>query len=106
MASFRKHLHRCSCGRYRGCHLPCQLTDEVVGGDGCTLSPHCDLTGRVQLGKGVFLGTHAVVLPGGRVGEFATVGAGSVVLQKVRPHTTVIGVPAKLLCMKNEDNSV
>jgi sugar O-acyltransferase (sialic acid O-acetyltransferase NeuD family) len=92
-------------GRYVTLNVGSTIGHDVVVGDGCTLSGHCDLTGGVQLGKGVFFGSHAVVLPGGRVGDFATVGAGSVVLRKVRPHTTVMGVPAKLLYSNKEDES-
>ena len=68
---------------------------DVVIGDGCTLNAHSDVTGCAKLGEGVFLGSHAVVLPNARVGDYAVVGAGSVVLKKVRPNTSVMGVPAK-----------
>ena len=43
------------------------------------------------------MGSHASILPGGRVGDEAVVGAGSVVLKNVEPGSTVIGVPAKVL---------
>ena len=68
---------------------------DVIIGDGSTLSCHCDVTGRARLGEGVFMGTHAAVLPGVVVGDYAKVGAGSVAIQNVRPHTTVMGVPAR-----------
>lgn len=68
---------------------------DATIGDGCTLSGHCDVTGFVSLGEGVFMGTHAAVLPGTVVGDYAVIGAGSVVLKKVRPNATVFGVPAK-----------
>lgn len=70
---------------------------DVTTGDACTLSPHADLGGHSKLGEGVFLGTHADVLPGAIVGDYAKVGAGSVVLKKVEPHTTVVGVPARVV---------
>jgi sugar O-acyltransferase (sialic acid O-acetyltransferase NeuD family) len=72
----------------------CVGHDAVVG-DGCTLSPHCDLGGACRLGEGVFMGTHAVVLPSATVGDFAVIGAGSVVLRKVQARATVVGVPAR-----------
>lgn len=68
--------------------------DSVIG-EGTTLSPHADVTGHVRLGKCVFLGSHASVLPSVVVEDFAVVGAGSVVLRKVPPKTTVVGLPAK-----------
>lgn len=68
--------------------------DSVVS-DGCTVSSHVDITGRVRLGEGVFLGSHASVLPGVSVGDFAVIGAGSVVLRDVPARATMMGVPAK-----------
>jgi len=59
------------------------------------LSSHSDVTGYAQLGTGVFLGSHAAVLPRVRIGNYATVGAGSVVIHHVKTETTVMGVPAK-----------
>lgn len=68
---------------------------DAVLGDGCTLSPHADVTGWAVLGEGVFLGSHASILPKACVADYTVVGAGSVVLKKTEPHSTVVGVPAK-----------
>lgn len=68
---------------------------DAVIGDGCTLSAHVDITGGVQLGRGVFLGSHASVLPKMKVGDFAKIGAGSVVVRNVPSRGVVFGVPAK-----------
>jgi len=67
---------------------------DAVLGHGTTLSAHCDVTGCVTLGEGVFLGSHASVLPGKKVSDYAKIGAGSVVVRKVSPRTSVMGVPA------------
>jgi serine O-acetyltransferase len=45
----------------------------------------------------VLIGAGAKVLGNVRVGEGAKIGAGSVVLEDVPPHTTVAGVPAKIV---------
>jgi len=71
-------------------------------GDGCTLSGHVDVTGGARLGRGVFLGSHACVLPLAEVGDFSIVGAGSVVLKRVRPNTTVMGVPAQKIMLPRQ----
>lgn len=68
---------------------------DAVIDDGVTVCAHCDVNGHAHIERGVFLGSQAVVLPGARVCEFATVGAGSVVLRKVPAGQTVFGVPAK-----------
>ncbi len=68
---------------------------DAIIGDACTLSGFAEVTGKTILGTGVFMGSHACVLPGVRVGDFAKIGAGSVVTRHVKPNTTVMGVPAK-----------
>jgi serine O-acetyltransferase len=48
-----------------------------------------------KIRRGVLLGAGATVLGNIEVGEGAKVGAGSIVLDPVAPHTTVVGVPAR-----------
>ncbi len=50
-----------------------------------------------KIGDGVMIGAGAAILGNIRVGECAKVGAGSVVLDDVPAHTTVVGVPAKVV---------
>jgi serine O-acetyltransferase len=47
--------------------------------------------------KGVLIGAGAKVLGRVEIGECAKIGAGSVVLDSVQPHTTVAGVPATVV---------
>ena len=50
-----------------------------------------------KVGNGVLISAGAKILGNICVGEGAKVGAGSVVLDDVPPHTTVAGVPAKII---------
>jgi serine O-acetyltransferase len=50
-----------------------------------------------KIGDGVLISAGAKILGNIRVGEGAKVGAGSVVLEDVPEHTTVAGVPAKIV---------
>jgi len=50
-----------------------------------------------KIGDGVLISAGAKILGNIRVGEGAKIGAGSVVLEDVPPHTTVAGVPAKIV---------
>jgi len=63
-------------------------------GDGCTISSFCDLTGFASLGEGVFLGSHVVIAPSVSVGDYARIGAGSVVLKDIPANSLAFGTPA------------
>jgi len=55
------------------------------------------LAGGASIGEGVLLALHSVVLPSLHIGEWSTVGSGAVVTKNVKPHTTVVGTPARIL---------
>ena len=48
-----------------------------------------------KVGNGVMIGANASVLGNIRIGDGAKIGAGSVVVEDVPAHTTVVGVPAR-----------
>lgn len=50
-----------------------------------------------KISRGVLIGAGAKVLGSIRIGEGAKIGAGSVVVKEVPPHSTVTGVPASIL---------
>lgn len=50
-----------------------------------------------KIGRGVMIGAGAKILGNIRVGKGAKIGAGSVVLKDVPEHTTVAGIPAKVV---------
>jgi serine O-acetyltransferase len=51
--------------------------------------------------RGVLLSAGAKILGNIEIGEYSRVGAGSVVLKDVPPHTTVAGVPARVIGKAN-----
>lgn len=53
--------------------------------------------------QGVLIGAGAKLLGDIEVGEFAKIGAGSVVLEDVPAHTTVVGVPARVIGLAPKD---
>lgn len=74
----------------------------VLGNDisilhGVTLGGSGKETGdrHPKIGDGVMIGAQASVLGNIRVNECAKIGAGSVVVEDVPAHTTVVGVPAR-----------
>jgi sugar O-acyltransferase (sialic acid O-acetyltransferase NeuD family) len=67
---------------------------DTAIGDWCEISGHCGINGRAVLEEGVFLGSHVAILPGVRIRAYAYVGAGSIVLKRVKPGVKVFGNPA------------
>jgi acetyltransferase-like isoleucine patch superfamily enzyme len=52
---------------------------------------------QTTIRRGAYLGLGSTILAGVTVGEFAIVGAGSVVTADVAPYTMVAGVPARVV---------
>jgi acetyltransferase-like isoleucine patch superfamily enzyme len=52
--------------------------------------------------KGASIGANSTILPNIKIGEFALIGAGSVVTKKVLPQELVIGNPAKRIGWVNQ----
>jgi len=67
---------------------------DTAFGDFAQISGSCEINGRAIVEEGAFLGSHATILPGVRVGAYAFVGAGSVVLKSVKAGVKVFGNPA------------
>ncbi len=68
------------------------LQGVTLGGTG-----KADQDRHPKIGEGVLIGAGAIVLGNIKVGECARIGAGSVVVKEVPPHTTVAGVPARII---------
>lgn len=78
-----------------------QLDHHNVVGPCATIDPGVVTAGNVTIGTCAQIHTGAIVKNRIRIGEDAVVGAGAVVIRDVEPATTVVGVPARLLC-RNE----
>lgn len=61
------------------------------------IGPKCCISGYTKIGKGVTMGALASTYPGITVGDYATIGMNSSAIRRVKPNTTVVGVPAKVL---------
>lgn len=68
------------------------LHGVTLGGSGCTKGLR-----HPVIRRGVLIGVGAKILGHIEIGEGAKIGAGSVVLESVAAHTTVAGVPAKMI---------
>jgi serine O-acetyltransferase len=68
------------------------LHGVTLGGSGKELGDR-----HPKVSEGVLLGAGAIVLGNIRIGRGSKVGAGSVVLEPVEAHTTVEGVPSRVV---------
>jgi serine O-acetyltransferase len=81
------------------------IGETAVVGDDCTLFQGVTLGGTGKesgkrhptLGEGVVVGAGAKILGNLRIGSYARIGAGSVVVTDVPPDATVVGVPGRVV---------
>lgn len=64
-------------------------------GDFSHIAPQATLGGDVHIGRHVLVGAGAVILPGRRVADGVTIGAGAVVVDDIDQSGVYAGVPAK-----------
>lgn len=87
------------------------IGETSVIGDNVTLYQGVTLGGTSQqhvkrhptLGNNVVVGVGAQVIGDITIGDNAKVGAGSVVITSVPPNATVVGVPGRVVAMRNPD---
>ena len=68
---------------------------DVKIGDYTTIMVGTGISGGCRIGSQVNIGGHAYIIPGKKVGDNATIAAGSVVFTNVKAGVTVLGNPAK-----------
>ena len=81
------------------------IGETAVVGDNVSLLHEVTLGGtgkesgdrHPKVGNGVMIGAGAKILGNIRIGEGSKIAAGSVVLSEVPPHSTVAGIPAKVV---------
>ncbi len=77
----------------------CEIGDDVTIYQGVTLGGTGKEKGKRHptIGNHVLLATGAKVLGSMKIGDYSKIGAGSVVLQEVPPHSTVVGIPGRIV---------
>ena len=58
--------------------------------------------GQIHIGNHVFIGANSTILPGVTIGDYAVIGAGSLVTHDVPARMVVAGVPAKVISSVEE----
>lgn len=78
-------------------NVGCTLSHDVVLGRLVTLAPGVHVAGWAHIEDGATLGAGTVVIDRVRVGAAAVVGAGAVVTEDVPPRVVAVGVPARVI---------
>ena len=100
-----------------GCGILIDHATSVVIGETAVVEDNVSMLHEVTLGgtgkergdrhpkirSGVLISAGAKILGNVEVGEGAKIGGGAVVLEDVAPHTTVVGVPAKVVGSPKHD---
>lgn len=71
------------------------IAHDVTIGDFSTFSGHVYINGQCKVGEGVYMGCGSMIAPSKKIGDYAKIGIGSVIISNVKPNTTVFGNPAK-----------
>lgn len=90
-----------------GAHSPIRLDDfvrlskdviiETAGLDLTNGPPYSHISKSIVIGKGVWIGTGAIVLGGVTIGDYAVIGAGSVVAQDIPAQSIFVGANGRTL---------
>lgn len=81
----------------------CVINTRALIEHGCIIKNHVNvstnatLNGDVVCEEGCFVGSGTVINGQLQIGDWSLVGSGAVVIKDVVPHTTVVGVPAKVI---------
>ena len=80
----------------------CAIDHDCRIGDFAHIAPGCTLGGNVTVGEGALLGIGSRVVPGIRIGHWSMIGAGAVVTKDLPDNCTAIGIPAKVIKIREE----
>jgi len=58
---------------------------------------HIGFAKPITIGNDVWIGGNCVILPGVTIGDGCTIGAGSVVIKSIPPHSVAVGSPCKVI---------
>jgi sugar O-acyltransferase (sialic acid O-acetyltransferase NeuD family) len=84
-------------GNHVHINLDCTIGHNADLGDFVTLAPGVHVSGNVIMETGCYIGTGANIIEKLQIGEWSTVGAGSVVIRNIPANSTAVGIPAKVV---------
>jgi sugar O-acyltransferase (sialic acid O-acetyltransferase NeuD family) len=61
------------------------------------VSPNVSLAGGVHVGEGTHIGIGAIVIQEKKIGKWATIGAGAVIINDIPDYAVVVGSPGRII---------
>jgi len=74
-----------------------QVDHHCIIEDFVHLAPGVILCGNVRVGEGTLVGAGTTIIPGKKIGRWATIGAGAVVIDDIPDYAVAVGNPAKVI---------
>lgn len=93
-----------SIGNFVILNLGCTVGHDTKIGDYCSFMPSVNISGGVIIENSVYVGTGAVVIQVVKIGKWATIGAGAVIIHDVPDFAVVVGNPGKIIKYTSFDN--
>lgn len=84
-------------------NLDCTIGHNTILHNFSTLAPGVHISGNVTIGDGSYIGTGVNIIEKLSIGEWSVVGAGSTIIRDVPPNTTVVGLPGKVIKIRDPD---
>ncbi|MBR0176964.1 MAG: acetyltransferase [Bacteroidales bacterium] len=78
-------------------NLGCTVGHDTIIKDYAAFMPSCNISGEVLIEEGVYCGTGVKIINQTSIGEYATIGAGAVVTKPIPGHCVAVGVPARVV---------
>jgi acetyltransferase EpsM len=78
-------------------NVKASVSHDAVVGDFSNINPGAVVAGNVHVGTGAYIGAGATLIHNVKVGDWSVIGAGAVVVSDIPPHTTAVGVPARVV---------
>lgn len=77
------------------------IEHDCIIGNNTHISPGATIAGNVNIGDDTHIGIGSTIIQGINIGSNVTVGAGAVVISDIESNSLSVGVPAKVIKIKN-----
>lgn len=81
-------------------NLDCTIGHDVILKNYTTILPSTNISGNVVVGEKTTIGTGSAIIQGINIGKECMIGAGSVVNKMILDYSTAVGVPARVIKVK------